>query len=262
MFLKSRPPHFVYCAPDDGTNQGSTAPVDPNDPAVQALIQAEATKAIAAIKAKNDELIAEKRKLQEFASTFEGIDKDTLKNYMERLKNDEETRLIAEGKIDEVMARRTDRMRETYQSQIEERAKALEDANARFQRLEQEFNQSKIEAAVRDAATAAKVEPTAIDDVLARARSHFTLIEGRLVSKDQHTGEIRIGADGKSPYSPVDFMEDLKKSAPHFWPRSTSGGFTGPGGAAAASDQAQAALARGDFAEYKRLRNKMLADKK
>jgi hypothetical protein len=227
----------------------SSPSIDPNSPEIKALIERE----ISALKRKNDELIGEKRKMSEM---FGDVDKDTLKSYVERLKNDEESRLIAEGKVDEVVERRTARMRDAYQAKLEETANTSKQIEESFQSLQEKYNNTVIDNAIRDAALKEGVVPSAIDDVLMRAKRYFTIENDRLISKDPATGEIALGADGKSPYGPTDFMSDLKKQAPHFWPGSTSGGFA-PGSAQASTSDLQAILQNKGFAAYRAAKEKM-----
>lgn len=234
--------------------------IDINDPEIQAelkaLVEQQTATALAGIKAKNEELISEKRKLQEEWAEFKDLDKNMLKNYIERLKTDEEAKLIAEGKIAEVIDRRTERMREAYSNQIEEKANAAKDWQNKFSDLERKFNFTRIDSAIRDAALATNVVSSAIDDVITRGRGIFEIDEnGRLISKDPNTNDVRIGADGKSPYNPNDFIMDLKKTAPHFWPQSQSGGFSG-GSPADRMTHMQSVLTKdGGFEEYRKLRN-------
>lgn len=242
---------------NDPTPPVNQSTIDVNNPEIKAIIEQQVNSAINGLKAKNEELITEKRKLQEQYADFKEFDKDTLKNYINRLKSDEEARLIAEGKVDEVINRRTERMRESYQNQIVENQSLAKDWQKKYSDLENAFNNTRIDAAIRDAAMAANVVPTAIDDIIVRGRQSFEIVDGKLISKDPYTNDIRIGSDGKSPYNAHDFLSDLKKVAPHFWPQSTSGGFSGssPGDS---TDRMQNVLqSQGGFDEYRKMRQKM-----
>ena len=236
--------------------------IDHEDPEVQAelkaLLEQQVNSAVAALKAKNDELISEKRKLQEQTAEFADFDKDTLKNYIARLKNDEEARLIAEGKVGDVIDRRTERMRESYQSQIAENQKLAQEWQSKYGDLEQKFNYTRIDSALRDAALSANVVPSAIDDIITRGRGAFEIdANGNIISKDKYTGDIKIGADGKNPYGALDFISDLKKVAPHFWPQTQSGGFSGATAGDVATRMQSALNGPGGFDEYRKLRAKM-----
>lgn len=239
--------------------------IDHEDPEVQAelkaLLEQQVNTAVAALKAKNETLISEKRKLQEQTAEFADFDKETLKNYIARLKNDEEARLIAEGKVGDVIEKRTNLMRESYQSQIADTQKLAQEWQNKYGELEQKFNYTRIDSALRDAALAANVVPSAIDDIITRGRKSFEIdANGNIISRDQFTGDIKIGADGKNPYAASDFLSDLKKTAPHFWPQSQGGGFSGAN-AGDFSTRMQGALnGPGGFEEFKKLRARMKKD--
>lgn len=81
---------------------------------------------------------------------------------------------------------------------------------------------SRIESEVRSAASKLKVSDTAIADVLLRAERIFTV--------DDATGKVVVKSDarGVTPGITTDlWLEDLKASAPHFWPASHGGGANG-----------------------------------
>lgn len=238
------------------TTESTQTSIDLNNPEIKQIIDQQIASAISGLKSKNDELIAEKRKLQEQYADFKEFDKDTLKNYITRLKSDEEARLIAEGKVDEVINRRTERMRESYQTQIVENQNQAKEWQKRYSELESAFNNTRIDAAIRDAALAANVIPSAIDDIIVRGRQAFQIADGKIISKDPYTNDIRIGSDGKSPYNANDFMADLKKAAPHFWPQTTGGGFTGQSPTDVIDRMHNALQSQGGFDEYRKMREK------
>jgi hypothetical protein len=74
-----------------------------------------------------------------------------------------------------------------------------------------------IDDAVRDAAVAAKVAPSALNDFVALARTNFTVAEdGKVVTKD--------GLDAKT------FVSDQKQTRAHFWTPATGAGANGNNG--------------------------------
>lgn len=74
-----------------------------------------------------------------------------------------------------------------------------------------------IDDAVRSAALAAKVQPTAVDDFVSLSRGNFVVGEdGKVVTKD--------GLDAKT------FVGDQKASRPFFWTPATGAGAQGNGG--------------------------------
>lgn len=171
-----------------------------------------------------------KRKLTEmeskFNSQFEGLDIDAVKSLLAKASEDEETRLIAEGKIDEVVSRRTERLRGDYDKQLKE-------ANERIERAEAFANQFKdkvLSDSIREAAIKAGALPEASDDIILRAKTSFKLNEHGEAVAIGKDGEVIYSKDGKTPLSPLEWAESLKEIAPHLWPRAQGAGPTGDQG--------------------------------
>ena len=76
----------------------------------------------------------------------------------------------------------------------------------------------------------------AVEDALFRARTLFTL-DGDGNAVQVKDGQVVIGKDSKTPYSPAEWLEGMKESAPHWFPAGGSGGGApggkGPGGSGA-----------------------------
>jgi len=129
------------------------------------------------LKSKNNELLGKLKetsgKLTQFETQFEGIDIDAVKGLLSRAGQDEETKLLTEGKVDEVFNRRTERLRGDYDKQlktISERAEKAESFAAKFQG-------KVLGDSVRGAALKAGALPEATDDIILRAKGVFTLNE-------------------------------------------------------------------------------------
>ena len=71
--------------------------------------------AVSGLKTKNSELLgtikSTKTELDKMKGQFDGLDIEAVKGLLTKVGQDEETKLIAEGKLDEVIARRTERLR-------------------------------------------------------------------------------------------------------------------------------------------------------
>jgi hypothetical protein len=70
------------------------------------------------------------------------------------------------------------------------------------------------------------VVDTALDDLVLRARSTYTLDKGQPVPKNEK-GEVIYGKDGTTPMSIDDWMTGLKKTAPHLFRGSSGSGANG-----------------------------------
>lgn len=211
------------------------------------------------LKSKNEELIGEKRKLQETVSRFDGIDLEKIQALQKQLEGDEETQLLADGKVDEVFNRRFEKFRNDYESK-------LADANKKVAELEDAEGRSKaradktiIEINLRRAAEVAGVLPSAIDDVVNRGVGSFTVDPDQTVVQRDSEGAL-VTIDGKNS-TPEVWMADLQEKAPHFWPPSKGGDLGGndggEGGGNNAVNQMAKAAAAGDMDTYREVRNKM-----
>lgn len=187
-------------------------------------------KAVAGLKSKNAELLGMnktiKSELEQFKGQFEGLDVEAVKGLLSKASQDEETRLIAEGKIDEVVTKRTERLRGDYEKQLQEATQRAEKAEA----FANQFKDKVLADSIRAAALKAGALPEASDDIILRAKGTFQLNEhGEAVALDRD-GEVIYGKDGKTPLSPLEWAESLREAAPHLWPRAVGAGQTGDKG--------------------------------
>lgn len=205
-------------------------------PEVQALIDAQVAQQVAGLRAKNGELIAAnkdlKAKFQGLSEQLEGFDIEAVKGLLSKASVDEETRLLAEGKADEVFSKRTERLRAEYDKKLQAEA---ERANA-AEKLSATLRERAIADAVRSAANKAGALPEASDDFVFRSRGMFSFNdEGDVVALDKD-GQVIYGRDGKSPMSPAEWADSIRDTAPHLFPRAVGAGATGnPGGKATKS---------------------------
>ena len=195
--------------------------IDLDNPAIKAAIATAVETSVSGLKTKNSELLGKLKettgKLTQFETQFEGIDIDAVKGLLSRAGQDEETKLLTEGKVDEVFNRRTERLRADNDKQL----KALTARAEKAEAFAAKFQGKVLGDSVRGAALKAGALPEATDDIILRAKGVFSLNqEGEAVAVDEH-GEIVRGKDGKSPLTPLEWAESLRESAPHLWPRAT-----------------------------------------
>lgn len=164
---------------------------------------------------------------KEFQAQFEGLDIEAVKGLLAKASQDEETRLIAEGKIDEVFNRRTERFR----SDVDKQLKAKDDEIGRHVEANKKLAGRALSDAVLQAASKAGALPEAMEDIVQRARAAGWTVneDGDVVAMDGD--EPVLGKDGKTPLTPSEWAESLRESAPHLWPRAQGAGQTGDRGA-------------------------------
>ena len=85
----------------------------------------------AGLKAKNGEVIGDNKKLKEQLAKFDGIDPEQVRAILKNFADGEEAKLIAEGKIDEVLAKRTDKLKGEHQKQLQGKDEEIGTLSAR-----------------------------------------------------------------------------------------------------------------------------------
>ena len=189
--------------------------------AQQATIDAKVAEAVTAavegLKAKNAELLAKHHTDKERLKAFEGLDPAKLKDLTDKIDLDEDLKLFSEGKKHEVIEKHTQRMRQSH-----EEALLAKDALivAEAKRADT-YRESVLDNEIR--AVTGGLHKGAVDDALLAARRIFTLdAKGKAVKLDSE-GRPELGKDGKSAYSPKEWMEEQEKLKPHWFPMGASG---------------------------------------
>lgn len=189
-------------------------------PEVQAQIDAAVNAAVGGLKSKNTELLGAQKQLKDQLAAFEGIDPKAVHAIIRRFSDDEEAQLIKGGKIDEVLDKRTERMKQSFEKETLKEKQAREKAEQRAAK----FTQRVLENHIRAEASGAGLHKHAVDDALFRAGSAFTIDdEGNAVAKEGF-----FGKDGK-PLTLKEWFTDMKDKAPHWWPAQQGGGAQGGG---------------------------------
>ena len=159
-----------------------------------------------ALQSERDAAKTAKQELNQFKQQFDGVDIEKIKEFATKYKSDEMSRLLADGKIDEVLAQKTDLMRQDFESK-------LSDATSRAQTLESKV----LNGFIATYAAQAGVQPEAIDLVNMLAQSQFKLdANGDPVAVNAQ-GEVINGKDGKTPLSITDWLTSLRESKPLLW---------------------------------------------
>lgn len=153
------------------------------------------------------------------------LDPEKVTTMMERFENDEDLKLIAEGKHDEVIAKRVDK----FKTQYEERATAAETELNKYKednaKLTSQVSDLQIDINVVSAFVREGGAETAIDDIKTRAKGVFQYKDGSLVPLDSD-GDVIPGAKGE-PMTPTEWVNSIKESAPHLFGTTSSSGSKG-----------------------------------
>ncbi len=212
------------------------------------------------LKSKNAEILDEKKKVDGKLKEFDNYDFDKANEAMDFLKNNDNAKLLKDGKVDELIEKETSTMRSDHEAAVLELNGNLNEQTTRGNLYEGLYKTKMVEDALRDAAVEAKIRPEAITDVLLHGRNIFSLSEDGSIEARDAENKLRKTIDDKV-LTTSNWIEGLKKSSPHYWPGSKGAGAEGGGGG---GDDLAGAIQRaadsGNHTEYRRLRKKQLAN--
>lgn len=192
-------------------------------PTIEGLITKAVETQVTGLKTKNGELIAKEKQLKADLAKFEGIDPEAVRAILQRFADDEEAGLIKAGKLDEVLAKRTDRLKADMQKQLDAKDQAAAKLKAKADRLADRA----LAEAIMKASTKAGALPEALEDMVLRAKGAGWTIddEGNPVARNGE--DVVFGKDGKTPLTPDEWAASLRESAPHLWPKAAGSGAQG-----------------------------------
>jgi len=199
----------------DGGNAGGDISAD-----VQAIIDAKVTEAVTGLKAKNGELLGKLKETGERLKSFDGIDPDAVRSMLQKFSDDDEAKLIASGKVDEVLTKRAERMQADFAKEVQ----AAKDETAKYQTRAEKLNGRVLKGEVLSEASTAGVGAFAMEDAELAATRMFTIDdEGNPVARDGV-----LGKNGK-PLTLKEWFAEVKETRPHWFPASANGGDAGHG---------------------------------
>lgn len=156
-----------------------------------------------------------------FAEEFTGL-KDTARKVADG-------KLKASDDVDKAVTERTENMRQKFDEEL--RAKTQEVAAMKAERdsAVAAYKQTFIDRAVSSVCNDADlgVEPTALDDIMNRARAVFVVEQDGTITPKKN-GQTLWGEDGSTPMTMKEWINlALRKDAPHYFKKSNGGGATG-----------------------------------
>lgn len=179
---------------------------------------------------RNIDLDKRRQELEATVKQFEGVDPKKYKQAMEALtKLDamEEGQLLKEGKLDDVVAKRTGAMKTDYERQLQAKEALIKQKDEEAGAYKTRLGSLLIDASVQAAANkAGMVRPGAMTDLLSRARHTFRIDEqGQMVPRDSQ-GQTIFGKNG-DPISAEEWAANLVTEAPHLFESARGGGSSG-----------------------------------
>lgn len=184
----------------------------------------------------NVALATKMRELEAVAEKYKGVDLDKYSQALEaldELQNVKDKQMIDEGKIEELLATRTERLRADYEGKIEALSKDLDKNKGLAEKYSGLYSTQAIDGTVIKTLSELKAEinPGAMQDILARARNVWSVDEeGEL--QPRRNGNTLYGKDPNVPLTMDEWATELVHDAPWLFRGSQGGGAGGSGQAA------------------------------
>lgn len=176
---------------------------------------------VAGLKAKRDELLEAQRNLKDQVKQYEGIDPERARQLEKVLAENEEAKLIADGKIDELIQKRLSREQATWQSQLENKDAELEQTRKQIEALQGVT----ISSGIASAGQKVGLAPTAIEDAQVIARhAGWQVEDGAPVLRD---GEGNVVRGKNGPIMFDEWLESQREARPHWFPTPKGSGAPG-----------------------------------
>ena len=226
------------------------------DPELKAKLIAEHEENVRGLKANNESLLGEKKTIMEKLTSFADIeDPKAALEALKFVRENEQARLIQEGKFDEVIEKKVSAVRQEAKAVIDELTSKFELTSKEAESFRAKYRTKIVDDTLRQAAIEAGVRPEALDDIILMGRLEFSLADdNETVDSRDSKGNLRKNSDG-IVVTPKVWVEDLKSRKPYLWMGSEGANYTGK--TASDSDvvaKMQELLDKGDFAGYKKLR--------
>ena len=203
-----------------------------NDPTTESYktLQTWLDSQVSGLKANRDAILGEKgqleQKLREQAEQWKGLDPAKVRALMSKFENDEELKLIGEGKFEEVIQRRTENLRRGLESERDAARTRITELEETVGRKTNSIKSLTIDAQVREIGLSMDppIDSRALGDAIRAAREIFTLNDEDAVIARRADGSPIIGKDGKSPLGLAEWLKTTFETGKTLWWGSSSGG--------------------------------------
>ena len=154
--------------------------------------------------------------MDDLTNKFKNVDLDQYADMMQKQLDQKDKKLIDDGKIDELVEERTKRIQA-------DNAKAYQSLQEQINTYQRQLEGLMIDATVRDHSSKQGVAPTAMDDIILRAKTVFKLKDGQATPMDGD-GNVIYEAGATEPMSVESWVKGLTGSAPHLFTPSNGSG--------------------------------------
>lgn len=178
----------------------------------------------------NVELKKKIDEMQEQLAKFSGIDLQKYNDAMKSIESDAEKKLLKDGKIDEVIQLRTEKMRQTFDEQLKAKDQIILKANKDRETAVQQMNTHIVESELRRSVDNPDFgfQTGVVDLLRQQVLSEFAVKDGKVV-RVKADGTPVFGAKG-DPATIDEFLQDIVKDRPYLVRSSSGGGARNDGG--------------------------------
>jgi len=183
---------------------------------------------VSALRANNQKLVEEKRKLQEKYKAFENIDPAKAAEALDKLRKIEEKQLLDSGEVEKVIENRTTLMKKDHEGRIEAMTTASKKLEEDNKKLLVQLNEAVVVRGIQDAVNSVgQPRKEALEDIISRGMRTWQLGDDSKPIPRDSAGNIMYGKDGKAPMTMHEWAQSLMESAPHLWTEPKGGGARG-----------------------------------
>lgn len=181
-------------------------------------------KKMAEFRENNIKLMKEKSDLEE---KLKGMgDPKQIEEMKKKLQLIEDKKLLEAGKLDELVAQKTERMRQDYESQIDALRKAVDAKQTELDKTTESLSSVLIDSEITRAVTGVGIpRKGALQDLLARGKKVFRLEDGKPIPKEGD--KVLYGKDGKAPMTFDEWASIQAESAAYLFEPSSGSGSAG-----------------------------------
>lgn len=198
---------------------------------------------VSGLKNKNQELLGKlqqattnSEQLASLQKTFESLGgEEGIKGLVEfktKVASDERMAKLMSGEmsqIQEVIDAETTAMRGNYENQITSLTERAEAAESQSKGYLKKIHDGFLESDCNAAAVALECRPGTAAEIYRHAQQVFEWNEDHKQHVIMEDGVVKLGADGKSPMSPQEWLDSTRETASYRWPESVGGGAGGGG---------------------------------
>jgi hypothetical protein len=160
---------------------------------------------------------------------YEGLDPVEAREALEKMRSINEKKLVDAGKLDEVLEQRTQRMRSDFEGQIQALNRSLDEQKQTGGVYKEKLTKVVIDNSLQNAVgQVATVRKGAMQDILSRGRSVWSLNEDGTPVPTGSDGKVMYGKDGKSMLSMEEWAQSLVDEASYLF-EASKGGAAGGG---------------------------------